>query len=192
MQIRSVGIDLGKTTFHRAASSDNGKVLLKKKFTQKQLITFTANLQTSSDRDGGMFWSTLPGAVRLRAQGHDVKLLPAQFVKPFVKSNKNDFIRHSVRGIVVHRKHLYVAYEAGDAVKVFNVQSGQLMAHIAGRELEAPVHLIMHGETLYIGASGTGSILALELTSTPASGKLKARVVIDGKLDSPSGFAIGP
>ena len=47
MQIRSVGIDLGKTTFHLVALGDNGKVLLKKKFTQKQLITFTANLQTS-------------------------------------------------------------------------------------------------------------------------------------------------
>jgi hypothetical protein len=46
MQIRSVGIDLGKTTFHLVALGDNGKVLLKKKCTQKQLITFTANLQT--------------------------------------------------------------------------------------------------------------------------------------------------
>ena len=100
--------------------------------------------------------------------------------------------RHSVRGIVVYRKHLYVADEAGDAVKVFNVRSGKLMAHITGRALEAPVHLILHGETLYIGASGTGSILALDLTSTPPSGKLKARVVIDGKLDAPSGFAVGP
>jgi transposase len=27
----------------------------------------------------------------LRTQGHDVRLIPAQFVKPFVKSNKNDF-----------------------------------------------------------------------------------------------------
>ncbi len=100
--------------------------------------------------------------------------------------------RHSVRGIVVHKEHLYVADEAGDAVKIFNVQSGELMAHVAGHELEAPVHLILHGETLYIGASGTGSILALDLTSTPPSGKLKARVVIDGKLDAPSGFAVGP
>jgi hypothetical protein len=100
--------------------------------------------------------------------------------------------RHSVRGIVVHKKHLYVADEAGDAVKVFDVKSGELMAHIAGRELEAPVHLIMHGETLYIGAAGTGSILALDLTSTPPSGKVKARVVIDRKLDAPSGFAVGP
>jgi DNA-binding beta-propeller fold protein YncE len=100
--------------------------------------------------------------------------------------------RHSVRGIIVHRKHLYVADEAGDAVKVFNVKSGELMASITGRALEAPVHLILHDETLYIGASGTGSILALDLTSTPPSGKLKARLVIDGKLDAPSGFAVGP
>jgi NHL repeat len=100
--------------------------------------------------------------------------------------------RHSVRGIVVHRKHLYVADEAGDAVKVFNVQSGELLAHITGGMLKAPVHLILHGETLYIGASGTGSILALDLTSMPPNGELKARVVIDGKLEAPSGVAVGP
>jgi hypothetical protein len=106
--------------------------------------------------------------------------------------DKRGMPRHSVRGIVVHRKHLYVADEAGDAVKVFDVQSGELMARITGRALVAPVHLILHGETLYIGASGTGSILALDLKSTPLSSKLKARVVIDGKLDSPSGFGVGP
>ncbi len=100
--------------------------------------------------------------------------------------------RHSVRGIIVHRKHLYVADEAGDSVKVFDVRSGELIARITGRALKAPVHLVLHGETLYIGASGTGSILALDLTSTPPSGEIKARVVIDGKLDAPSGFAVGP
>ncbi len=47
MQLHSVGIDLGKTAFHLVALSAAGTVLLKKKFTQKQLITFTANLQTS-------------------------------------------------------------------------------------------------------------------------------------------------
>jgi hypothetical protein len=99
--------------------------------------------------------------------------------------------RHSVRGIVVHRNHLYVADEAADAVKVFNVKSGELMARITGPALKAPVHLILHGETLYIGASGTGSILALD-TSMPLSDELKTRVIIDGKLDTPSGLAVGP
>ena len=45
--IRSVGIDLGKTTFHLVALGAAGKVLVKRKFTQKQLLTYTANLQTS-------------------------------------------------------------------------------------------------------------------------------------------------
>ena len=70
--------------------------------------------------------------------------------------DKRGMPRHSVRGIVVRRKHLYVADEAANAVKVFNVQSGELIARIAGPMLKAPVHLLLHGETLYIGSSGTG------------------------------------
>ena len=38
MRIRSVGIDLGKSTFHLVALGDNGKVLLRKKFTQRHLL----------------------------------------------------------------------------------------------------------------------------------------------------------
>jgi sugar lactone lactonase YvrE len=140
----------------------------------------------------------LPGTLVASSQGslpeygdHTSLDVPAPLGLKVVLDNSGK-PRHSVRGIVVHRKHLYVADEAGDAVKVFNLRSGELMAHITGRELKAPVHLILHGETLYIGASGTGSILALDLTSTPPSGELKARAVIDGKLDAPSGFAVGP
>lgn len=100
--------------------------------------------------------------------------------------------RHSVRGIIVTRRHLYVADEAGDAVKIFEVKSGRLVARIKGRKLKKPVHLILHGETLYIGAAGTGSILAYDIPEKAPRGKLKARAVIDGKLKAPSGFAIGP
>ncbi len=100
--------------------------------------------------------------------------------------------RHSVRGIIVHRRNLYVADEAGDAVKIFDIASGRLVAHIKGKKLSKPVHLILHGETLYIGAAGTGSILAYDIPKAAPRGKLKARIVIDGKLKAPSGFAIGP
>jgi DNA-binding beta-propeller fold protein YncE len=100
--------------------------------------------------------------------------------------------RHSVRGIIVHRRNLYVADEAGDAVKIFDIASGRLVAHIKGKKLTKPVHLILHGETLYIGAPGSGSILAYDIPKAAPRGKLKARVVIDGKLKAPSGFAIGP
>src|SRR3979411_1322645 len=105
MQIRSVGIDLGKTTFHLVALGDNGKVLLKKKFTQKQLIAFTANLQSTLiglEACGGAHFL----GRTLREQGHDVKLIPAQFVKPFVKSNKNDFIDAEAIAEAVDRQNM--------------------------------------------------------------------------------------
>jgi transposase len=105
MQIRSVGIDLGKTTFHLVALGDKGKVLLKKRFTQKQLIHFTANLQTSLIGMEACSGAHFLGRA-LRAQGHDVKLLPAQFVKPFVKSNKNDFIDAEAIAEAVDRRNM--------------------------------------------------------------------------------------
>jgi transposase len=105
MQIRSVGIDLGKTTFHLVALGDNGKVLLKKKFTQKQLITFTANMQTCLIGMEACSGAHFLGRA-LRALGHDVKLIPAQFVKPFVKSNKNDFIDAEAIAEAVDRQNM--------------------------------------------------------------------------------------
>ena len=140
----------------------------------------------------------LPGTLAASSQGRLPAygdLTPGMCRRPLglaVVLDKRGKPRHSVRAIVVHRKHLYVADEAADAVKVFNVKTGELVARIKNHALEAPVHLVLHGETLYIGASGSGSILALDLPRTPPKGKLKARVVIDGKLDAPSGFAIGP
>src|ERR1035441_1811625 len=105
MQIRAVGMDLGKTTFHLVALGDSGKVLLKKKFSQRQLIAFTANMQTSLIGMEACSGSHFLGRA-LREQGHDVKLIPAQFVKPFVKSNKNDFIDAEAIAEAVDRQNM--------------------------------------------------------------------------------------
>src|ERR1017187_6294242 len=105
MQIRSVGIDLGKTTFHLVALGDNGKVLLKKKFTQKQLIAFTANMQTSLIGMEACSGAHFLGRT-LREQGHDEKLIPVQFVKPFVKPNKNDFLDAEAIAEAVDRQNM--------------------------------------------------------------------------------------
>jgi transposase len=105
MQIHSVGIDLGKTTFHLVALGAASKVLMKKKFSQKQLLAFTANMQTSL-----IGLEACPGAHflgrALRQQGHDVRLIPAQFVKPLVKSNKNDFVDAEAIAEAVERKNM--------------------------------------------------------------------------------------
>ena len=60
MQIHSVGIDLGKTTFHLVALGAAGKVIVRKKFTQKQLLAFTAKHADLADRTGGLLRRSLP------------------------------------------------------------------------------------------------------------------------------------
>jgi transposase len=105
MQIHSVGIDLGKTTFHLVALGTAGKVLMRKKFTRKQLLTFTANMPGSLIGLEACSGAHFLGRA-LRKQGHDVRLIAAQFVKPFVKSNKNDFIDAEAIAEAVERKNM--------------------------------------------------------------------------------------
>jgi hypothetical protein len=48
MNIASIGIDLGKTSFHLVALDDHTKVDIKKKFSRKQLLAYTATLLLKS------------------------------------------------------------------------------------------------------------------------------------------------
>jgi len=91
MHIASIGIDLGKTTFHLVALGEHNKVLLRKKFSRTQLLAYTANLPASLIGLEACAGAHFVGAA-LREQGHQARLIPAQFVKPYRKSNKNDFI----------------------------------------------------------------------------------------------------
>jgi transposase len=91
MNIASVGIDLGKTTFHLVALGERNKILLRRKFSRSQLLAYTANLPASLVGLEACAGAHFVGTV-LRGQGHQVRLIPAQFVKPYRKSNKNDFI----------------------------------------------------------------------------------------------------
>jgi hypothetical protein len=91
MNIASIGIDLGKTTFHLVALGERNKILLRRKFSRSQLLVYTANLPASLIGLEACAGAHFMGAA-LREQGHQVRLIPAQFVKPYRKSNKNDFI----------------------------------------------------------------------------------------------------
>jgi transposase len=105
MHITSIGIDLGKTTFHLVALGEQSKVLARKKFSRKQLLAYTANLPSSLMGIEACSGAHFIGAA-LRSQGHDVRLIPAQFVKPFLKSNKNDFLDAEAIAEAVARQNM--------------------------------------------------------------------------------------
>src|SRR5580693_2042778 len=105
MQIHSVGIDLGKTTFDLVALGAAGKVLVRKKFTRSQILAYTANMPTSLIGLEACAGAHFLGRA-LRKQGHDVWLIAGQFVKPFVKSNKNDCIDAEAIAEAVARENM--------------------------------------------------------------------------------------
>jgi transposase len=91
MEIRTIGIDLGKTVFHLVAVNARGEVVARKKCSRTQLLRFTSNLPSCLIGMEACAGSHFLGRA-LREQGHDARLMPAQYVKPYVKTNKNDFI----------------------------------------------------------------------------------------------------
>ena len=105
MHIASIGIDLGKTTYHLVAFGEHGKVVVRKKFSRPQLLAYTANLPSALIGIEACSGAHFIGST-LRTQGHDVRLIPAQFVKPFVKSNKNDFIDAEAIAEAVTRENM--------------------------------------------------------------------------------------
>lgn len=85
-----VGIDLGKHSFHLHGQDAKGKAVFRKKMGRKQLIEFFATFHACT-----IVMEACAGshhARKLAEFGHTVRLISPQFVRPFVKSNKNDFV----------------------------------------------------------------------------------------------------
>lgn len=91
MEIRTLGIDLGKTSFHAVGFDAAGVIVLRRRFSRPQLMHFLATLSPCLV---GM--EACCGAHHLGracvAYGHDVRLMPPQYVRPFVKAQKNDYL----------------------------------------------------------------------------------------------------
>jgi len=89
MKITTIGIDLAKNVFQVHGVNEHGKTALKKQIKRDQMTAFFVNLPPcliGMEACGGAhYW-----ARKLQGFGHTVKLMAPQFVKPYVKTNKND------------------------------------------------------------------------------------------------------
>ena len=83
-----LGIDIAKRVLHVVGMDERGKIVLRKRLSRHALIPFIATLPPvliGMEACGGAhYW-----ARRFREHGHEVKRMAPQFVKPYVKSNKN-------------------------------------------------------------------------------------------------------
>ena len=88
--IAVIGIDIGKNSFHVVGLDERGAIVLRQKWSRGQVETRFANMPACLI---GM--EACVGAHhlsrRLRALGHDARLMPAKYVCPYSKGQKNDF-----------------------------------------------------------------------------------------------------
>lgn len=89
-RVAIAAIDLGKKSFHLHAQDERGHELYRKKFTREALVQHLANLEPCTvvmEACGGAHFMAQQAA----KFGHTAKLIAPHLVRPYVKSNKNDF-----------------------------------------------------------------------------------------------------
>ncbi|WP_086929642.1 IS110 family transposase [Agarilytica rhodophyticola] len=91
MTIKVLGVDLGKHCFHVYGVDHKGYLVEKKRLTREKFLLYLNQLPPCligfEACGGAHYW-----AAKAKTFGHEAKLMPAQFVKPYLKSNKNDFL----------------------------------------------------------------------------------------------------
>ena len=88
--IAAIGIDIGKNSFHVVGQDTRGQIVLRQKWSRHQVEARFANMPPCLI---GM--EACVGAHhlsrRLKTLGHDARLMPAKYVRPYSKGQKNDF-----------------------------------------------------------------------------------------------------
>ena len=84
-----IGFDLAKTVFQVHGADGEGRAVLRRKLRRGKVLAFFAGLPSClvgmEACASAHYW-----AREIQALGHEVRLIPPQYVRPFVKTNKND------------------------------------------------------------------------------------------------------
>jgi transposase len=84
-----IGLDIAKNVFQVHGADIDGRCVLRRRLRRSEVFMFFARLPKAligiEACPGGHHW-----ARELHSLGHDVRLIPPQYVRPFVKTNKND------------------------------------------------------------------------------------------------------
>ena len=88
-EVVTIGLDIAKSVFQVHGVGADGEVLIRRRLTRARMLPFFTKLPRClvgiEACNNSHYW-----ARELIALGHDVKLMPAQYVKPYVKRGKND------------------------------------------------------------------------------------------------------
>jgi transposase len=88
-EVSIIGLDLAKNVFQAHGAGSDGSVVFRRRLSRQQVLTFFAGQPCCTVAmeacASAHYWGRAMAAL-----GHEVKLIPPAYVKPFVKRQKND------------------------------------------------------------------------------------------------------
>lgn len=127
-----IGIDIGKNLFHLVGRDKAGREVFRHKFNRAKLIQFLScheSVVIAMESCGGCHWL----ARKCSSFGHIPKLIPPQYVKPYVKSHKNDFIDADAIAEAASRPHMRFVTPKSEVAQVLIVIRRVRAAYIKDR-----------------------------------------------------------
>ena len=169
-KVTTIGLDIAKHVFHAHGADERGGTVFSRRLTRGKLLDFFARhprcVVALEACGGAHHW-----ARELRAMGHEVRLIPPAYVKPYVKRHKNDAVdaeaiceaaqRPSMRFVAVKSEEQQAAalvFRTRDlAVKQRTQIANAIRGHLAEYGWVAPkgaAHLAMLADLLEDGEIG--------------------------------------
>lgn len=162
-KIITVGLDLAKNVFQLHGADAAGRAVLRKKLRRDQVLAFFEQLPTCvvamEARGGAHFWGRETGKI-----GHDVRLIPPVYVKPFVKRQKNDMADAEAICEAAQRPRIRVvsmkSEETQSAAMAFRMR--ELLMRQRTQAINAPRgHLSEFGKIVPQGAANVPKLIAI-------------------------------
>jgi transposase len=180
VDVRVIGLDIAKSVFQLHGLDDAGATVLQKRLTRARMLPFFEKLAPClvgiEACATSHYW-----ARELTRLGHEVKLMPAQYVKPYVKRQKNDIADAGAIAEAVTRPNMrFVAAKAPGEQSAMMLHKVRLMLNrqriMLGNAIRA--HMAEFGIVAPVGRIGGDRLLAVIEDQTDARVPAEARACL--------------
>ena len=184
-QTAAFGIDIGKKVFHVAALNAAGSVIQLAKFSRDTLLAFfdaAPNALIGMEACPSSQWL----ARRLATMGHDARIIPAHFVKPYVKSNKTGTVDAAAIAEAVTRPTMcFVEVRTPEQIdlRALHRIRDRLVGQRTALINQARAFCLEHGLAMRVGAGGFHADIRRHLSNVENDLTPAMRVLLEELLD---------